>query len=68
MYTTLTFTTEAHHLVAYFCNLKSVTFKVKIMGDATMIIRLVSIMCYNFKATPITNNDYSFHIKAAELL
>ena len=58
--------TEALRLVTY----SSMTIKVKVTTytELDYLIRLVSTMCFNSKATPTNNINHSCHIKAIELI
>ena len=46
------------------------TVKVKVTVYTALICSywLVSMMCFNSKATPTTDNNYSWHIKVVELV
>ena len=68
-YATPIFITELFHLVTYVQHYLN-DFYSKVMAyivlNAHIVIRLVSMVCFNEKATPINDTDHNFHIKAVE--
>ena len=61
--------TEALHLVACVQLFKqNVKVKVTAIQQSLTLIMLVTMTFFNYKASPTTDNDYSYHIKAVALV
>ena len=64
---TPTFITEVLHLVACVQPFKRSVKAKQLIQQWLTLIRLVSMTCFNYKATPIIHNDYSYLKEAVAL-